>query len=603
MKQLIYNSVVMIMLVVMFAAAPPSAGSALEEKQLAQAVSTDLRLLPKPIYQPELTLPGAAALVLPDAPSVDEMKAALIVAAGFGRMSNGELALSFMTAGQVSLPTATGKDLIFVGKPFGFAILAQAALPARASSTGYALAEMEPDDGILQMAISPWDGTRVVLVVGGNTDTGVVKAAQALSTGNIQTGSNTSLAIVAGVHLAGLNGGSGGGAVPSPTDRTFHDLGYMNKFVSDHSSRVDYWFDIPPAYTVKEDAYLDLVYGNTPSLNYTESNLEVYLNDHYIGTARFSDGTMNAGTERFIIPSSFLVNGSNSITILISLTPIAGVEQATVGARIESGSLLHLPLQPVTISPSELQALGNYPYPFINDPALASVAFILPQQNTIAWEIATRLAFNLGRSASTEPFNLAAAYDRKIPEEVRQGRDLIIIGLPSDLTIITELAQVLPAPFEPGSNEAILTNMPVVYRLPAGMDLGYLELFKAPWNGSHTVLAVLGNGVNGVQKAADALINPALRAKITGDFALVNGENISSTDTRNDTTVESVISGTVTSPATPTVSVFPYPTQPESTGSTSRDWLPVMIIGLIMLMAIILIISVITGLNRRKTSI
>jgi len=601
MNKLIRIFVLAMILAALFGGTNYSNGYAQEENP--PAVTTDLRLLPRPIYQPNLTTPGAASLVVPDAPTADEMKAALIVAAGFGRMSNGELALSFLTASRFSATAWANQDLIFVGKPSAFPMLAQASLPAPSSGAGYTLSEMQPEDGILQMAVSPWDKTHVVLVVGGNTDAGVIKAAQALSTGNIQTGSNPSLAIVAGVRAGGSTvAGGGGSLIPPSTDRTFRDINYERKFVTVSQSQVDYQFDIPPGYYVGEGPYLDLVFGNSTLLDYTSSNLEVYLNDHYIGSSRFSDGTVGGGTLRISIRPSFFVTGTNLITILVNLSPLAGAAEGSfVGARIENESLLHIPLEPATISVSDLQNLGNYPYPFINDPALANVAFILPQQDLAAWEVAVQIAFNLGRSANGAPFDLAIAYDGQIPEEVRRNHDLIIIGLPMELAIITELRDALPAPFEEGSNVAILTNLPVEYRLPQGVELGYLELLNAPWDSARTTLAVLGNATGGVQQAGGALTRSALRSRIKGNFALINGETISSTDTRTGPVVESVVSGTTPPPSVAALSTEMAPVQPPSVSAASRDWVPVVVIGLVVMMAIILMIGVISGINRKKT--
>jgi len=599
MNKLIRIFMLAMVLAALFSGTNYSSGYAQGINPPIPAVSTDLRLLPIPIYQPNLTIPGAAALVVPDAPTADEMKAALIVAAGFGRMSNGELALSFLTASQFSILAWANQDLIFVGKPSAFPMLAQAPLPAPGTDAGYTLSEIQPEDGILQMAVSPWDNTHVVLVVGGNTDAGVIKAAQALSMGNIQTGPNPSLAIVAGVRPGGSTvAGGGGSLIPPSTDRTFRDIGYESKIVTGSQSQVDFQFDIPPGYDVGEGPYLDLVFSNSTLLDYTRSNLEVYLNDHYINCTSCSDVTAKSGTLQISIRPSFFVTGTNFITILVNLSPLAGAAQGSfVGVRIEPESLLHVPLEPATISSSDLQNLGNYPYPFINDPALASVAFILPQQDLVAWDVAVQIAFNFGRSANSAPLNLAIAYDGQIPEEVRRNHDLIVIGLPMELAIITELRDALPAPFEEGSNVAILTNLPVEYRLPEGMELGYLELFDAPWDSARTILAVLGNAAAGVQQAGGALTRSAFRSMIKGDFVIVNGETITSTDTRTRSGVES-ISPSAMAEGVPAVVT---PIQPASLEViVKRDWIPVAALGLIMLMAMILTVVLITSIKPKK---
>jgi hypothetical protein len=602
MNKLICIFVLAMVLAALFSGITCSNGYAQDNNPPVPAVSTDLRLLPIPIYQPNLTIPGAAALVVPGAPTADEMKAALIVAAGFGRMSNGELALSFLTASQFSVPVWANQDLIFVGKPSAFPMLAQASLPAPGTDAGYTLSEMQPEDGILQMAVSPWDNTHIVLVVGGNTDAGVIKAAQALSTGDIQTGSNPSLAIVAGERPGGSTvAGGGGSLIPPSTDRTFRDIGYERKFLTGSQSQVDFQFDIPPGYYVGEGSFLDLMFSNSSLLDYTSSEFEVYLNDQYISCTHCSDETTESGTLHISMSPSYFVSGTNIITILVNLSPLAGAAEGSfVGVRIEPKSLLHIPLEPATISSSDLQNLGNYPYPFINDPALANVAFILPQQDLAAWEVAVQIAFNLGRSATNAPLDLAIAYDGQIPEELRRNHDLIIIGLPMELAIITELRNALPAPFEEGSNVALLTNLPVEYRLPEGVELGYLEFLNAPWDSARTILAVLGNATGGVQQAGDALTSPALRSTIEGDFALINGETISSTDTRTGSVIKSVVSGTAPPPSVEALSTEMALVQPPSVSAASLDWVPVVVIGLVVMMAIILMIGVISGINPRK---
>jgi hypothetical protein len=390
--------------------------------------------------------------------------------------------------------------------------------------------------------------------------------------------------------------------IPPSTDRTFRDIGYESKIVSGSQSQVDFQFDIPPGYDVGEGPYLDLVFSHSTLLDYTSSNLDVYINNHYISCTHCSDVTAKSGTLQISIRPSFFVTGTNVITILVNLSPLAGAAEGSfVGVRIEPESLLHVPLEPAIIPASDLQNLGNYPYPFINDPTLASVAFILPQQDLAAWDVAVQIAFNLGRSANGAPFDLAIAYDGQIPEEVRRNHDLIIIGLPMELAMITELRDALPAPFEEGSNVAILTNLPVEYRLPEGVELGYLELLNAPWDSARTILAVLGNATGGVQQARVALTNSALRSTIKGDFAMINGETISSTETRTGSVVESVVSGIAPTPSVEALSTEMAPVQPPSVSAASRDWVPVVVIGLVVMMAIIIMVGVISGISRKKT--
>ena len=568
---------------------------------VANSPATDLRLLPSPLYQPDSTTQDASILVIPDSPTADEMRAALIVSASFGRMSRGRMPLSMATASQFGTSVWTNYNLIFVGKPAAFPILSQVSLPAPISDTAFVAPELQPDDGLLQMAISPWDNTQVVFVVGGNTDAGLLKAAQALSVGNIQTGSSPALAIIADVHAGSITlTGADTSAVSVPTGRTFGDLGYATKTVSGSGTNtIEFLFDIPPGYAIEEGAYVDLMFNTSTLLDYARSGMVVYINNKVTGSARFSDETAQITVLRINIPASFLFIGNNSLSLDVNLAlpDCCAGESFGLWAVIYSASLLHIPLAPATTSTGLLD-LSIYPYPFTSDPGLSNTAFVLPQQDPTAWAVAVQLAYNLGRSVVGAPFYLTAVYDEQIPDEVRQNYDWIVIGLPSELPVMGELRDMLPAPFEEGSNVADLTKQQIVYRLPVDTELGYLELLAAPWNHARTILAVVGNSAGGLSRAGDALTIPILRNKLTGDFAIVNGETITSMDTRTRSEAESVspsaTAEVIPAAATPIQSV----SQPVNVG---RDWIPVAALGLIILMAMILTVVLITGIKNKQS--
>jgi len=138
----------------------------------------------------------------------------------------------------------------------------------------------------------------------------------------------------------------------------------------------------------------------------------------------------------------------------------------------------------------------------------------------------------LGDQARGSVLDLAAAYDGAVPEEIRSNRDLIVVGLPSDLTFLSEIKDSLPASFEAGKNDPVLKNLQVTYRFSPGTNFGYLQLLAAPWDPARTILTVVGNSPDGVQMAANALTIPALRNRLAGNFAMINADNVSVMDTR-----------------------------------------------------------------------
>ena len=170
--------------------------------------ATDLVQFPRQLIQDSLE-PDRALLVIPDQPTAVELQSALTVAAGLIRLSQNQLNLEVYSVSQVTPELQAGSHLILVGKPEPFLALqglifpspivvrsdpqwtVQFLLPDR-----YEFERTAPDDGIIQLVNSPWNAERLVLLVSGETDQGVIKAARAVSSGKLRKNVFPNLAIV-----------------------------------------------------------------------------------------------------------------------------------------------------------------------------------------------------------------------------------------------------------------------------------------------------------------------------------------------------------------------------------------------------------------------
>jgi hypothetical protein len=123
------------------------------------------------------------------------------------------------------------------------------------------------------------------------------------------------------------------------------------------------------------------------------------------------------------------------------------------------------------------------------------------------------------------------SFSDTLSEEDRQN-NLILYGLPTDLSLPEELNTVLPAPFEPNSNIAILDNQTVVYRIEPTKSLGFLELLPSPWNANKSILVVSGTNRDGLSFSKQALADSVIRSGLKGNFAVIDGEHFTVVDTR-----------------------------------------------------------------------
>lgn len=488
----------------------------------------DLAQLPRPIFESSLW-PEAATLIVPDQPSHAELQAALTVAAGLGNLTSGELLLDLLPASRMGEVQAT-HHLIFVGRPGGLPELALFELPLVLGDNVFAAPGDNPDDGVVALAPSPWNAAKVVLVVSGNSDAAVVKAAQAVSTGAVRPNGVPNLALVAAVD-------PGQAPTTVPINRTLTDLAYQRvTFDRLGSNATSFAFYVPAGQTTDGEAYVDLHFNHSALLNYDRAGLSVSLNGQPVGSLRLSDvSTHGDYTTRLLLPGGAIVPGVNRLSLEAALIPLDNCldpRLSNVWLTIWPDSLLHLPLRAAATDAAPRFDLDDYHRPFSRDPGLADTTFVLAVQDPAGWATAARIAFDLGDASNGQLIQLAAYYAAEVPAGALQTSHLLLVGRPSQLALIQELSEALPAPFAAGSDIALEANLPVIYRQAPQTSVGYVELATSPWSAERAVLAVLGNTEEGVQWAGAAVSQLALRGQLAGNYAVVVGQRLFVADTR-----------------------------------------------------------------------
>lgn len=561
--------------------------------------------LPYPIFQRTFT-PDTALIVVPDQPSAAELQAALTVAAGFSRIAFGGLEISLVALGGLTEELRSAHHLIFVGKTgaFPFLNIPEPAAPAQtdeSESEEEAVPEPRPapDSGILRMIPSPWNVTRVILIVSGDEDAGVVKGAQAISTGSVRTANDPGYAVVTHVSPSQVEG------LASLIEGDFNAAGYPTRvFQSTGRSTADYTFFIRPGLRVIGDTYLDLFIGHSTLLNYARSGLVVSLNGEPIGSVRFSDETAvrisddteTLGALRLNFAPSALRIGNNTLRIEAELTPQSacfdGFPQST-WLTIRGESSLHVPLVDSLQPTYPIISLREYPSPFSLEGSLFNTTFVLPVSDPVAWDAAVQVAADLGNRTRSPLIELTAVYADDVPQAVRNSQHLIVVGQPGQLPFLNDLEDVLPANFDPQTGLAIEDNMRVLYDLPPGTDVGYLQLMASPWNVERVILNVLGSTPQGTDWAGVALTTVAIRNTLTTDFAATDGRRafnaIVRLDPSRDDGVRLVVPSRQDEEPTTTTRTTPRP---------RARWIMPAILGSAGLMGLIVLIVILNTLRR-----
>jgi len=499
-------------------------------------VPPDLSLLnfPRPLYQQSI-IPDSALIIVPDQPTASELQSALTLSASLTNLTNGGLGLQLVTASEVTSDQLAANHLILVGNPASFPQLVNLNLPLAASGGSFTLPQA--DDGVVMMAASPWNPARVAMVVSGNSDAGVLKASQAVSSGVLRPNTFGNLAIVEQVQEQPLQS--------ETTDQTLAEMGYPRETLSGLGVKsAVYDFYVPAGQTLTNEAYFDLYFAHSGLLDYSRSGISVLLNGQPVTSIPLNDNSakQTVNIQRVVIPASAVVTGLNRLEVSANLIPINECSAfngslstgpwSALWATIWPESRFHLPLQPTPISPVSVMGLNSFPAPFVYDPSLGTTAFVLQKNNPDSWRLASQIAGYLGNRANGVLTTLKTFYADEVPADVRSQYNLIAIGQPSQLPVMAEIKDQLPIPFSSGTNLPIEKGMQVVFRIPDNASLGYLELLPSPWNDQNVLLTVLGSTAQGLQWASTALTDPSLRGQLSGNFSAITDRQVVSTDTR-----------------------------------------------------------------------
>lgn len=556
--------------------------------------STNLVDFPRPIFQNSF-IPDSALLIIPDQPSAAELQAALTVAAGLGKLGRNTIKLDLTTLSnfvneQASSAAATENHLIFVGKVVSIPLLNQLNLPFPVTGSQFQNKEGNTDDGIIEMVVSPWSKSHVILVVSGNTDQAIIKSAQAVSTGVIRTSRFPNLAVIKEVIPTPSSS-------PQAVDHTLAGIGNQGLlFDTRGSGSEDFVFNVPVGMTVSPESYFELVFGHSALIDYNTSMIVVFLNGQPIGSVHMSDITADQPTNRtkFLIPPEAIVPGQNRLGVEVIINPLDDCTPPNVQGlwiKIWPQSILHLPLITASsVSPTaNLQDLAIFPAPFVYDPILSSSAFVLEHNDLGSWRDALQIAAYLGSVANGPLIELSVFYGDAFPSAVRSGYNILVVGRPTQLPIVSEMNESLPAPFLNASDIATENNFQVQFRIPSESPLGYIEMLVSPWDPDRVVVAILGNTTQGVDWAASSLIDSTLRSRLGGNFAVINDRQIITT---NASLAPITTGSSSVSTQIPNAAVVSTPLAPITAPGSRPAWvLSLFVISIVLIILILIFVT------------
>lgn len=550
----------------------------------------NLSRLPAPFYLRNSLVPDTTLLVVSSQSTAEEMQAAINVMAGFGSLVGQSFNLSLITDDKLTPELLATSHLIFVGMPDKISVLEQVGFSV--PIVGQQFVGLPPEsveDGILQMAHSPWNPDKVVLLVSGNSGLAVIKAAQAAGSGKIFVHSDPTISYIRDVQALAS-------ALPVVEDFTLADLGYESEQISGIGvGQRDFNFFVAKEQLASKDGRLDLVYYHSGLLDYGVSSIIVEINGQIISSVPFAKESEQITTLEIRIPPGILRFGENTLTVQALMEPNLSCDLSGFSdpwLLLSNQTAFHLPTANTVPSGSLYGPdLRNYPSMFMGQSDLGDVAFVLAENDPTGWKVAADQAYTIGANAKPSISNLSVAYGSNVPENVLANSSLILVGKANTLPILSRINEFLPAPFNIETNTAEEQGMQIVYRIPTGVNVGYLELAASPFNSERLILMISGNSDDGVNMAGSSLLSD-LRSQLTGVFAITNGVQV---DVSKGISQFSNAGSSI--PGSEQVVLTPLPSE-DLTESSSNEidgpiWLlPLVIVSGVILVATLLMVAI-----------
>jgi Bacterial cellulose synthase subunit len=433
-------------------------------------------------------------VVLPSDPSTAEESATFRLLADLGRRASRRVTVSVVPLSQSSVVDSRGTGLIAVGRldrlPTAAAVLA--ADGWHQDKEGWTAPDgtrPRSADGIVAMALSPWDRRTPLLVATGATDEAVSRAVSAL------------------VDAAPtLNGPYAVSSATTPTPPSSSDRKGSVEFTVPSAAQLvvaaggtyqaDISFPAPPT-----DPSGTSVAELAISMLGLSANSSFYLNGTWVGGLDL----VQSGRLVVSFPARLLRTGMNSLSV-------------TIKARgVEPG--VYVPNTPTTIS-ATVQLPGNptggpdlrsLPYPFLT--AERPTRLILSNASVGELNFAASVAIALGQRSLAPPGPLEVALADN-PNAAAGESNLIVLGVTTDRGTLAQIGRSLPASISKSGVLVLSGNV-----RPPPQLVPPVGLVQEVVRGSQTVLWFSGSG-----DAHEPGLTVLYERNVGGPIASVDGE-------------------------------------------------------------------------------
>lgn len=520
----------------------------------------DLGRYPIPFYNSPIGLEEESVyIVLPDNPDDSHLQTAASIAAGLGILTSNDLRLNALFASQMTDAIYRNNNLILIGEPSRNTLIQDLyntrALPSSLGSDGNIVVgglSLAANEGLIQLAPNPQNRAKTILVATALSQLGLQRAGRALAGSPSLMGIRGEVAVITDA-IEIFHADNPGDDLPIGTYRlTDFEIEENIVLVGAGQKAFNFNFDLPIGGDLREDAYIELMFNATNSINLESSSFNVLINEVPISGVALSDvikqeETIEEGLGpetievdfnriRIAIPQGVVEPGrENDVTLLVDMRGDWGCDLPEfIWSTISRDSIMYLPQE--GLSPDDyFPYVSLFPIPFNRFPNLQDVWISLPAEvDAVDLEQLLRTMSVLGDATDLAEGIIPVINRGEFPAGTNLGDyHFIVLGRPTENAFLADLNSDLPQQFFPGSDELVQEFDDITYRYPDGLNIGVLQTMISPWNDRRVVFVITGTSELGQEYAGTAIFDLTFgTGPLEGDIVYVSAVDANPIDSR-----------------------------------------------------------------------
>ena len=468
----------------------------------------DLARYPVPFFLLGHPQPAPVRFIIPRQPTSAELGALVRVAAQLGQFAGARgIRLEVSREGEPLDPAVLAQNqIVLVGRERSLPTLQKLPENAirRAAGGGY-LDErggaVAPTTGVVLEVPSPWNTARLALVVTGEEDQAVERAASAVASRSGLRAIRGGYALVAEAFPVDAPALGTGASI------TLADLGRGDDLINGVGDQTIFFIVEASGAATTGVLPFDLVLSHSPLLDEARSSVRVVLNGAPVASVVFRGLAPQRAVARVNIPAQQLRSGPNLINMEFSLQ-LPSFEQGAGCASLpveQAWVVLHNEsrIQPPSGDAPREITLGSYPFPFITSGRLSDALLVCPDDLGDAKAL-VKLAAELGRQSRADVMELDAVRVADFdPSSARADRHVILYGRPGQNRVLADLQDRLPIQIDGDQRFVFSRDMTLAIRDLT--NLGVLQLIESPWAKGRWLLAVSSTSEPGIGLAVESL--------------------------------------------------------------------------------------------------